>query len=146
MPPVQRPQQNLFDDFPGAPHQDEQPDDSSLSLGKKRVLQVLAAARGPLTRAKIQSKLGVSSTYVAKSVGLSDPEKREAFEQTKDAGGKPGEPCPSLLTLGYVREFELVILEDGINELTVEITQEGRKAFEALGGASLPPLGKGGRT
>jgi hypothetical protein len=109
-------------------------------MGKVRVLALLVDAKGPLTRVKIASRLGSSGTYVGKSVGYSDPAKRASFEQTKDGGGTPGNPCPSLLTLDYVREYELEVPEDGISETVVEITPAGRKAFKALGKLDLPPL------
>ena len=111
-----------------------------LRLPQVRVLQVLASvARGTLTRTKISERCGnKTNVVVGRAIGYSDPEKRTAFEQTKDGGGRPGKPCPSLLTLGYVREVEVDV--DGVTETGVVITPSGRKALEALGQVDLPPM------
>ena len=104
----------------------------SLPTPQIRVMQVLARAKGPLTRAKISDRIGYQTGVVAgRAIGYSDPDKRAAFEQTKDGGGSPGNPCPSLLTLGYVREHALDI--DGLVETGVELTPKGRQAYHDLG-------------
>lgn len=110
-----------------------------LRLPQIRVLHVLSKAKGPLSRTAISEKCGNKTTVVVgRAVGYSDPAKRKAFEQTKDGGGEPGNPCPSLLTLGYVTEKELDV--DGAKETVIELTAKGRKAFQQLGKVSLPAL------
>ena len=110
-----------------------------LRLPQVRVLQVLAAAKGPLTRSKVSSRCGnKTDVVVGRAVGYSDPTKRSAFEQTKDGGGEPGKPCPSLLTLGYVTEVEVDL--DGVSETGLLITDKGRRALKALGELQLPPV------
>lgn len=105
-----------------------------------RVLQVLARAKGPLSRLKLSDKIGnKTQVVVGRAIGYSDPVKRAAFEQTKDGGGSLGAPSPSLLTREYVREVSIEV-EDGINELCIIITSEGREALESLGDIQLPPL------
>lgn len=107
-----------------------------LSLPQVRVLQCLAKAKGPLTRVKITERIGNKTGVVTgRAIGYSDPEKRKAFEQSKDGGFRP-----SLLSLGYVKEYELKIPEDGINETVVELTKSGKAAFAKLGRLKLPPL------
>lgn len=102
-----------------------------LTLPQIRVMRVLYRARGPLTRTKISERCGNRTTIVVgRAVGYSDPVKRRAFEQTRDGGGSPGNPCKSLLTLGYVREKELDI--DGYAEIVIELTAAGRRVYERL--------------
>lgn len=111
---------------------------TSLPVPQLRVLRALADSEGPLTRTEIAELVGTkTSTMVGRAVGYSDPEKRAAFEQTKDGGGKPGQPCPSLLTLGYVREEELVA---DTTETVIHITEEGRKIVQNTADVELGPL------
>ncbi len=113
----------------------------ALRLPLVRVLKALYNAKGPLSRTRISAKIGNrTNVLTCRAVGYSDPEKRAAFEQTRDGGGSSGNPSPSLLTLGYVRERELDI--DGVIEDVVELTAAGRRAYEALGNIKLPPLRK----
>lgn len=110
-----------------------------LRVPQIRVLQVLTKSKGPLSRSAISVKCGNKTTVVVgRAVGYSDPARRATFEQTKDGGGSPGSPCPSLLTLGYVKERELDV--EGVSETVLELTPKGAKAFQALGKVVLPPL------
>lgn len=96
-----------------------------LSRPQQRVLEALFNANGPLTRTVLSAICGnKTQVMVGRAVGYSDPIKRAAFEQTKDGGGSPGNPCPSLLTLGYVEEIALDI--DGLIEVAVKLTASGR--------------------
>lgn len=109
-------------------------DRDKLTLPHIRVLHALANSGGPLTRGRLSSKIGnKTNVVVGRAVGYSDPEKRARFEQTKDGGF-----TASLLTRGYVEETELDI--DGLIEMAVAITEEGRQALEELGDLDLPPL------
>lgn len=114
-----------------------------LTLPQIRVLQVLVRAKkrnkGLLTRSKISEVIGNKTTVVVgRAIGYSDAQKRKKFEQTKDGGGAPGKPRPSLLTLGYVREID--INEVDLVETAVEVTAKGERAFAKYAGAKLPPL------
>lgn len=112
-----------------------------LRVPQIRVLQVLVGMVGGLTRAKLSEVIGNrTGVVVGRSVGYSDPVKRAAFEQTKDGGGAPGKPCPSLLTLGYVSERTLDI--DGVSETYVSATDAGAEALAALGDIKLAPMGQ----
>lgn len=100
-----------------------------------RVLQALAAVgRGSLSKTELSEHLGLATTVVVgRAIGFSDPEKRRALEQTAEGGH-----CPSLLTLGYVRQLH--IEEDGALLTTYQITAAGRAALKDLGPIDLPPL------
>lgn len=113
------------------------PQRRGLRIPQMRVLQVLFQARGPLSRVEISKRCGNKTTVVVgRAIGYSDPDKRTVFEQTTDGGGSPGNPCPSLLTLGYVTEAELDV--DGVKETAVSLTPTGRVAASRL--PKLPPL------
>src|SRR5262249_14290433 len=93
-----------------------------------RVLQLLNRRTvGALTRSKIATRLHLSQVRVGKIVGRRDPKKRTAFEQTRDGGFRP-----SLLTLGLVRQVRLDI--DGVTEIAIEITTQGRQALAGMSG------------
>lgn len=110
-----------------------------LSTPQLRVLRVLGAAKGPLSRSEISRRCGNKTVVVVgRAVGYSDPAKRLQFEQTKDGGGTPGQPYPSLLTLVYVVEKELDV--DGLKETVLELTLAGREALEEAKTIELPPL------
>lgn len=112
---------------------------TGLRIPQIRVMQVLAAVAGALSRGEISKRCGnKTSVVVGRAIGYSDAEKRASFEQTPDGGGSPGNPCPSLLTLGYVVEDEIEV--DGVKETVVELTEAGRKAYADLGEVDLPPL------
>lgn len=123
-------------DFPPAPRKRRH----KLSLPQLRVLKVLSEANGPLTRRKIAVRIGQNhQVYVGRAIGFSDPEKRAAFERSKEGGGRPELPNYSLLSLGYVIESEIDV--DGVTETGVSITETGRQAFAEAGVDDLPPLG-----
>lgn len=129
----------LLDSFPEKP---KKPVKVNLRVPQLRVLQVLATLAPGLgmTRARLSDVIGNKTGVVAgRAVGYSDPTKRSAFEQTKDGGGSPGKPCPSLLTLGLVTETVL-LLDGGIEEVHVQITDSGRQVLADLGNVKLPPL------
>lgn len=109
-----------------------------LRTGQLRVLQFLAPYDGLATRGTIADGLGCSDVYVGKMLGMSNPESRAAFERTKDGGGSPDNPCPSLLTLGFVREVELDV--DGVTERSYEITPAGRAGLSLVKPGDLPPV------
>lgn len=112
-----------------------------LRVPQIRVLQVLAELDPGLgmTRARLSDICGNrTGVVVGRAIGYSDPVKRAAFEQTKDGGGRPGKPCPSLLTLDYVKEFVLDL--DGITEVHIAITSQGRQALKAIGDIQLPEI------
>ena len=112
-----------------------------LRIPQVRVLQALCQLlpESGLTRQALSDIIGnKTGVVVGRAVGYSDPVKRAAFEQTKDGGGSPGKPCPSLLTLGFVREREVDV--DGIADTQVIATAAGRSAFLALGKVNLPPV------
>lgn len=115
---------------------------TSLRVPQIRVLQALATLPPGLgmTRARLSEVTGNrTGVMVGRAVGYSNPAKRTAFEQTADGGGSPGKPCPSLLTLGYVKERPLDL--DGLIETHVILTDAGRQALEALGDIVLPQMG-----
>lgn len=115
-----------------------QPSLPKLPIPQIRVLLALLGADGPLTRADLSELIGNKTNVVAgRAVGYSDPVKRLAFEQTKDGGGSPGKPFPSLLSAGYVREEVLV---GDITETVIHLTKEGRSIAEQLQDIELPPL------
>lgn len=111
-----------------------------LRVPQIRVLQALAQlTAGGLTRATLSEIIGnKTGVVVGRAVGYSDPAKRTAFEQTKDGGGSPGNPCPSLLTLGLVEEKE--VDKDGLAVAVVSITELGRQTLSSLGTIDLPPI------
>jgi hypothetical protein len=109
-----------------------------LRVPQIRVLQVLAAALGPITRTRITERCGYKwPTIVADSLGPSDPSKRQAFYESRSKKTSIGTP---LFALGYARE--VVVDVDGVSELGIEITPEGRTALaEALKKVGdLPPI------
>lgn len=106
-----------------------------LSLPQLRVLKRLQKSTGGLTRAKLAEEIGVNETYIRWAVGLTDPAKRVAFEQTKDGGFRK-----SLFSLGYVTEEKLEVPEDGINEMLVSLTPLGKQVLADLGDLDLPPV------
>lgn len=101
-----------------------------MSTPQVRVLRCLAECPGWMSKPKLCQKLNNSSTLVGKTIGYSDPVNRAAFEQTKDGGGKPGKPFPSLLTLGYVEET--VIDVEGVKETCYQCSANGRAALAEL--------------
>lgn len=107
-----------------------------LSNAKIRVLHALAeldewGSFSPNTLAEI---IGCKSLkYITIAVGLVDPDKRAIYEQHKECGGSPGNPNPSLITLGYITSSELDI--DGKMERSYAITPLGRQVA-----ASIPKL------
>lgn len=114
--------------------QEGQAKEKGLSLPQLRVLDCLYRSKGPLSRGRMSERIGNKTVVVVgRAVGYSDPERRAAFENTKDGGFRP-----SLLTLGYVEEVQLDI--DGLIETVVSLTKKGREAFKALGPVELPPL------
>lgn len=105
-----------------------------LPLPQIRVLLALLEANGPLTRRSLSAKIGNKTpVVVGRAVGYSHPEKRAAFENSKDGGY-----TDSLLTRGYVVEEMLDI--DGINEVVIILTEMGRGMAEGLKDMDLPPL------
>jgi hypothetical protein len=100
----------------------------ALTPWQKRVLAVLARARGPMNRNMIRDtcvRYGFATQWVTgviQALGPSDPAKRAAFDR------KHGKP--SLLSLGYVEEREYDV--DGVSELGVKITELGRAALEQV--------------
>lgn len=106
-----------------------------------RVMQALANAKGPLTRVKIAEKIGAKSTVlVGRAIGYLDDAARAEFEQTKIAGGSPGNPCLSLLSRGFLEVIDLSAPEDGINESVYRLSPLGEEAYRELGDIDLPPL------
>lgn len=103
-------------------------DQPQLRVPQVRVLQLLAqiGLYGGLTRSAISKRLGTSTTFVGKTIGYSDPEKRAAFKLTKD-GVAAGTP---LLEMGYVVDRRVEI--EGSVEDVVCITPLGYEAYSSL--------------
>jgi hypothetical protein len=118
----------ILPDFPVPegfqPQPTRQPAD--LRLPQLRVLQVLAEAKGPITRARIASRMGYQwPTSVNDAIGSSDPQYRA--RGVRIAGEKTVSIGTPLLDLGCVSEVEVDV--DGIKELGVLITDVGRQAL-----------------
>lgn len=106
---------------------------SGMTTPQIRVLQILKAAKegGGLSRGEISRRGGYDTPVcLSRAIGYSDPDKRRAFEQTKDGGGEPGKPFPSLITLGFVYESEIDV--EGLKETIVSLTPAGVAAYEDL--------------
>lgn len=105
-----------------------------LPVPQIRVLRALVGTTGGMSRAALSIKIGnKTNTVVGRAVGYSDPEKRAAFENSKDGGF-----TESLLTRGLVAEVPLDL--DGVTEVVIVLTQEGRKMAEELKDLELPAL------
>lgn len=106
---------------------------TSLSGPQIKVLRALYTSNGPMSRHALSDRCGFRDHRAAAvqwAVGYSDPAKRARFEATKAGGGSPEQPFPSLLTRGYVTETVLDI--DGYREIVLDITDDGRRAYEAV--------------
>lgn len=99
--------------------------DGALSIPQLRVLEVLHICGGLMSRVRISKEVQKSSTYVGRVIGYSDPDKRKAFRDNTTLGKAVGVP---LLDRGYVTEIELDV--DGLSELCIQITPEGRRAYK----------------
>jgi len=87
------------------------------------ILAALREAGQPLSRQALAEAMGYkTSGYIERWIGSSDPTKRAQLEETSLCGGSPGSPCPSLLTLGYVREEKLV---GDTTETILHLTRDG---------------------
>lgn len=138
---VQQTTDNRHQQQPTEPTADQVVQSVKLRVPQVRVLQLLTklVPGSGMTRATLSNHLGnKTGVVVGRAVGYSDPALRATFEQTKDGGGSPGNPCPSLLTLGLVRERKLWI--DGLVEVHVVITDLGRQVMDQLGDVKLPAI------
>lgn len=105
-----------------------------LPIPQIRVLLALKGVVGGLTRTRLSEIIGnKTSVVVGRAIGYSDPEKRLAFENSKDGGF-----TPSLLTRGLVEEVTLDI--DGVNEVVFRLTAEGKAMLPILESIPLPDL------
>ena len=105
---------------------------TTLRSHQLRVLREIGKADGPITRGEIARRLGITPVATSRALGFDDPIKRSNFEKNAKEGG-----FPSLITLGYIRRYELDI--EGVLEIGYEINSKGREALKDNERVELPP-------
>lgn len=86
------------------------------------ILEVLAKAKGPMTRTQVAERAGYKSAVgIRAEIGWPDLDCRKNYD-------KNVLPTPCLLTMGWAKELTLDI--DGRKEHVIQITPAGRKALE----------------
>jgi hypothetical protein len=120
--------------------------EEGLTLPQERILMILDAARGPITRTTITERMGyLHPTAVNDALRSPDPSSwiRQRWATDRNGEKYAIDLAISLFERGYVEEVEVMV--SGVKEKGIIITDAGRAACVPIKkkyGGVLPPLSR----